>query len=158
MKMVKANRALGRKYDVDHMQQCTLDLTHQQEHAPVGARSTPPPESQQGKAPPETQSKGKGRLAPPPEIISPSPTLARTMVLHAAPTKFKPGQMRRWIEEDNKLTGVQILGIRWLTQEHRRAGKMASSLVIYMKDRINLDQGLRMGRRFFRTTVYDWNR
>ncbi|KAF8448215.1 hypothetical protein BGX38DRAFT_1270422 [Terfezia claveryi] len=92
--------------------------------------STPPPESQRGKAPPETRSK----------------------VLHAAPTKFKPGQMRRWIEEDNKLTGVQILGIRWLTQEHRRAGKMASSLVIYMKDRINLDQGLRMGRRLFRTT------
>ncbi|KAF8430832.1 hypothetical protein BGX38DRAFT_1263559 [Terfezia claveryi] len=120
--------------------------------------STPPPESQRGRAPPETRSKGKGRLAPPPETTSPSPTLARTIVLHAAPTKFKPGQMRRWIEEDNKLTGVQILGIRWLTQEHRRAGKMASSLVIYMKDRINLDQGLRMGRRLFRTTVYDWNR
>ncbi|KAF8426118.1 hypothetical protein BGX38DRAFT_1279077 [Terfezia claveryi] len=111
----------------------------------------PPPESQKGKAPPETRGKGKGRLSPP-------PTLAKTMVLHAAPTKFKPGQMRRWIEEDNKSTGVQILGIRWLTQEHRRAGKMASSLVIYMKERINIDQGLRMGRRFFRTTVYDWSR
>ncbi|KAF8447008.1 hypothetical protein BGX38DRAFT_1270643 [Terfezia claveryi] len=105
----------------------------------------PPPESQKGKAPPETRGKGKGRLSPP-------PTLAKTMVLHAAPTKFKPGQMRRWIEEDNKSTGVQILGIRWLMQEHRRAGKMASSLVIYMKERINIDQGLRMGRRFFRTT------
>ncbi|KAF8458711.1 hypothetical protein BGX38DRAFT_1265022 [Terfezia claveryi] len=111
----------------------------------------PPPESQKGKAPPETRGKGKGRLSPP-------PTLAKTMVLHAAPTKFKPGQMRRWIEEDNKSTGVQILGIRWLMQEHRRAGKMASSLVIYMKERINIDQGLRMGRRFFRTTVYDWSR
>ncbi|KAF8445092.1 hypothetical protein BGX38DRAFT_1143587 [Terfezia claveryi] len=50
-----------------------------------------------------------------------SPTLARTLVLHAAPTKFKPGQIRRWIEEDNKATAVQILGIRWLTQEHRGA-------------------------------------
>ncbi|KAF8433847.1 hypothetical protein BGX38DRAFT_1275891 [Terfezia claveryi] len=77
---------------------------------------------------------------------------------HSRRPGAKPGQMRRWIEEDNKLTGAQIVGIRWLTQEYRRAGKLASSLVIYMKEKINLDQGLRMGRRFFRTTVYDWSR
>ncbi|KAF8431660.1 hypothetical protein BGX38DRAFT_1263404 [Terfezia claveryi] len=46
----------------------------------------PPPEFQKRKAPPKTWGKGKGRLSPP-------PTLAKTMVLHAAPTKFKLGQM-----------------------------------------------------------------
>ncbi|KAF8451693.1 hypothetical protein BGX38DRAFT_1329566 [Terfezia claveryi] len=124
----------------------------------TSAKATPPPTTPPGtnQNPP---SKGKGKMPLPSGAgLSPPPTLAKTMVLHAAPTKFKPGQMRRWIEEDNKSTGVQILGIRWLTQEHRRAGKMASSLVIYMKERINIDQGLRMGRRFFRTTVYDWSR
>jgi len=77
-------------------------------------------------------------------------------VLHTTPTKYKPGEMRRWVEEDNR--GIQILGIRWLIQEHRRAGKLASSLVIYMKEKINLNHGLRMGRRIFRTTEYDWKR
>jgi len=33
-----------------------------------------------------------------------------TDVMHTAPLKYKPGTMRRWIEEDNK--GVRILGIR----------------------------------------------
>jgi len=47
-------------------------------------------------------------------------------------------QMRRWIEEDYKGTEAQIVGIRWLTQEHRRAGKLASSLAIYMKDKMDL--------------------
>jgi len=89
---------------------------------------------------------------------SQAPPQARAVVLHAAPTKYKPGQMRRWIEEDNKGTGAQILGIRWLTQEHRRVGKLASSLVIYMKESIDLNQGLRMGRKLFRTTGYDWDR
>ena len=76
--------------------------------------------------------------------------------MHAAPTKFKPGQMRRWVQEDNK--GVTILGIRWLLQEGRRAGKAASSLVVYLKEGINTSKGLRMGRKVFRTTVYNWER
>ncbi|KAF8453213.1 hypothetical protein BGX38DRAFT_1141655 [Terfezia claveryi] len=136
--------------------------------------STPPPGSQKGKAPPETRSKGKGRLAPPPEITSPSsPKLAKTVqpprsarssdppmrtgavVFHAAPSKYKPGLMRRWIEEDNK--GVQIVGIRWLLQEGRRVGKLASSLVIYLAHSIDSTRGLRMGKRIFRTTDYNWN-
>jgi len=66
--------------------------------------------------------------------------------------------MRRWIEEDNKGTRAQILGIRWLTQEHRRVGKLAPSPVTYMKERIGLNQGLCMGRKLFRTTEYDWDR
>ena len=65
--------------------------------------------------------------------------------------------MRRWIEEDNK-GSAQILGIQWLVKEDRRTGKSASSLVIYMKNKIDLKEGLRMGRRLFRTTEYDWDR
>ena len=82
------------------------------------------------------------------------PPQARTLVMHAAPLMFKPGTMRRWIEEDNK--GTKILGICWLLKEDRR-GKAASSLVIYLKDKIEVGV-LRMGRRLFRTTHYDWNR
>jgi len=74
--------------------------------------------------------------------------------MHAAPLKYKPGTMRRWIEEDNK--GVKILGIRWLLREDRR-GQVASSLVIYMRDLMEVTK-LRMGRRLFRTTSYDWDR
>ena len=64
--------------------------------------------------------------------------------------------MRRWIQEDNK--GVTILGIRWLLNESRRMGKAASSLVIYLKKGININKGVRMGRRIHRTTQYDWER
>ena len=64
--------------------------------------------------------------------------------------------MRRWLEEDNK--GTQILGIRWLLQEPRRVGKVASSLVIYLRDAIDINFGLRMGRKILRATQYDWQR
>ena len=83
-----------------------------------------------------------------------APPTTRALVMHAAPLKYKPGAMRRWIEEDNK--GVKILGIRWLLREDRR-GQVASSLVIYMRDLIEVTK-LRMGRRLFRTTCYDWDR
>ncbi|KAF8419084.1 hypothetical protein EV426DRAFT_720182 [Tirmania nivea] len=80
----------------------------------------------------------------------------RAVVLHAAPSKYKPGLMRRWIEEDND---TQILGIRWLLGEHRRIGKLASSLVIYLACDIDIICGtLRMGRRCFRISEYDWDR
>ncbi|KAF8417284.1 hypothetical protein EV426DRAFT_711734 [Tirmania nivea] len=39
---------------------------------------------------------------------SSTPTRAQAIVLHGAPTKHKPGQMRRWIEEDNK--DVEVMG------------------------------------------------
>jgi len=80
------------------------------------------------------------------------------VVLHAPPTQYKPGEMRRSIEEDNKGIGARTLGIRWLIQEHRRAGKLASWLVIYLKGGIDLNRGLGMGRRVFRTIGYDWDR
>ena len=56
--------------------------------------------------------------------------------------------MRGWIEEDN-IGRAQILGMRWLVREDRRTGKLASSPVIYM-NKIDLDNGLRMGRRHCR--------
>ena len=65
--------------------------------------------------------------------------------------------MRRRIEEDNR-GKAKILGIRWLVRQDRRTGRSASSLVIYMKNMIDLNKGLRMGRRIFRTTEYDWDR
>ena len=93
-----------------------------------------------------------------PPRTPPTPaTPARAIVLHGAPTKYKPGQMRRWIAEGNQ-GGAQILGIRWLVQEHKRGGKLASSLVIYLKDSVVVNRGLRMGRKIFRTTEYDWDR
>ena len=94
------------------------------------------------------------RATPPPH--SPA-TQARVAVLHGALTKYKPGQMRRWVEEDSQ-GSIQILGIRWLVQEHRGAEELASLLVIYVKESINLNSGVRMGRRLYCTTRYDWDR
>ena len=86
------------------------------------------------------------------------PTPTRAVVIHGAPTKYKPGQMRRWIQEDNPTDAPKIIGIRWLLQEHRRVGKLASSLVVYLDRSVIVNKGLRMGRRIFRTTNYDWDR
>jgi len=49
-----------------------------------------------------------------------------------------------------------IVGIRWLLREDRR-GQKASSLVVYMRDPVEI-RDLRMGRKLFRTTMYDWDR
>ncbi|RPB19142.1 hypothetical protein L211DRAFT_842976, partial [Terfezia boudieri ATCC MYA-4762] len=73
----------------------------------------------------------------------------------ACPTKYKPGLMRRWIEEDNK--NAQIKSIWWLLLEGRRIGKAESSLVIYLVEEIDIKNGLRMGKRLFRTTTYNWD-
>jgi len=105
---------------------------------------------------PKTPIRPPGRARPPPAAPATkgSPSATRALVMHAAPLKYMPGTMRRWIEEDNK--GVKILGIRWLLKEDRRE-QVASSLVIYLKDPVESTR-LRMGRRLFRTTVYDWDR
>ena len=42
--------------------------------------------------------------------------------------------------------------------EQRRSGNLASSLVIYLKDNIDINKGVHMGRQIFRTTQYDWDR
>ncbi|KAF8415301.1 hypothetical protein BGX38DRAFT_1281392 [Terfezia claveryi] len=116
--------------------------------------STPPPGSQKGKAPGDPE-QSKNCATPRSARSSDPPMRTGAVVFHAAPSKYKPGLMRRWIEEDNK--GVQIVGIRWLLQEGRRVGKLASSLVIYLAHSIDSTRGLRMGKRIFRTTDYNWN-
>ncbi|RPB27267.1 hypothetical protein L211DRAFT_897332 [Terfezia boudieri ATCC MYA-4762] len=131
----------------------------------VSTNTDPPPARTYAEAATTTNSpplrqplkdKGKAPAKATPPLstqISP-PRRVQAVVLHTAPTKYKPGLMRRWIEEDNKT--AQIQGIRWLLKEDRRIGKLASSLVIYMTETIDLTHGLRMGRRLFRTTAYDW--
>ena len=114
-----------------------------------GARQSPVPP----KTPPRPPA--RARSLPAPLATEKSLPTTRAFVMHAAPLKYKPGTMRRWIEEDNK--GLRILGIRWLLKEDRR-GQLASSLVIYMKDPVGCGTKLRMGRRLFRTTCYDWDR
>ena len=37
-------------------------------------------------------------------------------------------------------------------------GELASSLVAYLKDKLNIKRGIRMKRKIFRTTQYDWGR
>ena len=102
--------------------------------------------------------KGKEkRKAQPSRSLPLTRAATRVIVIHASPTKFKPGQMRRWIEEDN-IGDVQIVGIRCLLPEHRRAAKLASSVVIYVYQSIMVERGLWMGRSIFRTKLYDWGR
>ncbi|RPB23545.1 hypothetical protein L211DRAFT_838697 [Terfezia boudieri ATCC MYA-4762] len=89
-------------------------------------------------------------------ISSPKKTiLSRTLqlkaiILHMAPMKYKPSLMCCWIKENNE--GARILGIRWLLQEGRRVGKLASSLIIYLAEGIDTRHGLCMGRRIFHTS------
>ncbi|RPB22195.1 hypothetical protein L211DRAFT_339505, partial [Terfezia boudieri ATCC MYA-4762] len=62
------------------------------------------------------------------------------------PTKYKPGLMS------------QILVIRWLVQVHRRVEKLATSLVNYIAQEIDIKHGLHMHKKFFHTIEYDWDR
>jgi len=117
-----------------------------------GTTLIPPGEKAQANlATPPARAK-KHVVQPPP--LPPKPA-ARALVLHAAPTHRKLGEMRRWLEEDNK--GVVIIGARWLLQEGRRLGKATSSLVIYLSSPKAAGK-LRMGRKLFRTTRYEWSK
>ncbi|RPB21247.1 hypothetical protein L211DRAFT_840851 [Terfezia boudieri ATCC MYA-4762] len=134
------------------------DLPPTRTYAEAATTTTSPKKTTPSRAP---QPKGKGKAITTPTRATPPPrnsplNQARAIVLHAAPMKYKPGLMRRWIEEDNE--GARILGIRWLLQEGRRVGKLASSLVIYLAEGIDTTRGLHMGRRVFRTSEYEWNR
>jgi len=97
--------------------------------APKGGKKAP---AQRARPPanPETPLRPPGGTRPSPAAPATKgrqPT-TQALVMHAAPLKYKPGTMRRWVEEDNK--GVRIMGIRWLLKEDRR-GQVVSSLVIY---------------------------
>ncbi|KAF8418692.1 hypothetical protein EV426DRAFT_704491 [Tirmania nivea] len=116
-------------------------------------------------APQQVPTNAQAPSKPAPPTSPAHPTRAQTVVMHSAPTKYKPGQMRRWIEEDNR--GVEVMGIRksWGSGSHgdqvllkqHGPGKVASSLVIYTTSAEDVS-GLRMGSRLFRITKYDWNR
>ncbi|KAF8429308.1 hypothetical protein BGX38DRAFT_1146978 [Terfezia claveryi] len=108
------------------------------------ATAAPPPNS------PKRRHQRK-RHPPPPHTHT---NRTQAVVFHAGPMKYKPGLMRRWIEEDNQR--VRIPGICWL-QKGRRVGKLASSLVLHMAEGIDTTHGLRIGKRVFRTTAYNWN-
>ena len=97
--------------------------------------------------------KGKRPPAPPPPVRK-QPT-TRAIVVRALPTKYKVGELRRWIKEDNK--DLVITGACWLLTEDRRPGKTHSSLVLYLADSPETPR-LRMGRKSFHTTAYDWDR
>ncbi|KAF8455010.1 hypothetical protein BGX38DRAFT_1267618 [Terfezia claveryi] len=116
----------------------------QETKTPPASPPAAPPAASVPKAPPVV-----------PTPTPPQPAVAvrtRAIVFHAAPTHRKPGEMARWLEEDNK--GVKVAGVRWLLQEGRRLGKAASSLVIYLTTPVSPGK-LRMGRKCFRTTSYE---
>ncbi|KAF8435864.1 hypothetical protein BGX38DRAFT_1274851 [Terfezia claveryi] len=73
------------------------------------AEEVPPPSRKQK---PRQTSEGKGKepaKAMPPPTTPPKKATTHAAILHGAPTKYKPGLMRRWIDEDNQKT--QTLGI-----------------------------------------------
>ncbi|RPB24197.1 hypothetical protein L211DRAFT_214728 [Terfezia boudieri ATCC MYA-4762] len=86
------------------------------------------------------------------ECLPPTDEPACTLVLHAAPTHRKLGQMRRWFKEDNQ--GIAIAGTRWLLGEKKREGKRSRSMVIYLARLTR--RALRMGWKEFRIEEYKW--
>ena len=111
---------------------------------PRGPRGNRPPHLVKG------QNTITTSLSPTTPLPRPTVKRAQAVVMHAAPLRYKPGTMRRWMEEDNR--GVKIMGIR-LTRE-QKPGKVASSLVIYMKSAVEMGK-IHMGRKLFYTTRCD---
>ena len=73
---------------------------HPDHQALIGGSHIAPLNTPTAAITPTRQPPKPARARQPPR--SPSPTLARAIVLHRAPTKYKSGQMRHWIEEDNR--------------------------------------------------------
>jgi len=93
--------------------------------------------------------------------VQPGKSMAQSVVIHGVPTHRKIGKMWGWLQEDNR--GVEITGVRWLVKEKARQGKTSSSLVVLLNSRKALDGGekkarLWMGRRWYQTAKYDWDR
>ncbi|KAF8435220.1 hypothetical protein BGX38DRAFT_1145707 [Terfezia claveryi] len=79
--------------------------------AAVPARPRHSPTPKKVALPPKGNGKDSAEATKPAVVAPPSEppentalTQARAVFLHAAPTKYNPGLMRRWIEEDNKRT------------------------------------------------------
>ena len=86
------------------------------------------------------------------------PIHTRAIIVKGIPTSRKIGKLWRWMEEDNKGIGLKIIGARWLLQEARRVGKLASSVVLYLPSGVKAGTRLRMGQKWFTTCVYDFDR
>ena len=127
-----------------HSDRAALIATSGEKTTPLSPTRTskrPPPPAKATPAPPTTPA--KQQRTPPPPKSQQTKTIARSIALHGAPTKHTPGQMRRWIEEDNG-GRIPILGIRWLLKECRRTATLASSLVIHLEHAIDINQGVRI--------------
>ncbi|KAF8437333.1 hypothetical protein BGX38DRAFT_1274095 [Terfezia claveryi] len=123
---------------------------HGHYHEPISKRqrdgtSTPEPPSQPqrtcgGGPPPNPPKKGKGEG---PAAAAPPPS---------PPNNSLSTRARAVIGVDNKR--ARIVGIRWLLQEERRGEKIASSLVIYMAEEIDIQHGLCMDTSASTTSDY----
>jgi len=51
--------------------------------------------------------------------------------------------------EEERNGRVQILGIRWLLKQQKRVGRLASTLVICMREKVGISEGLRIERTIF---------
>jgi len=82
------------------------------------ARPRKPPSERQLKSPPLTPKPLRQRQENPRHTTTTSsgkqPT-AGAIVVHALPTKFKIGDLRRWLQEDNE--DLAITGARWLLSD-----------------------------------------
>jgi len=104
---------------------------------------------------PERANKAATRAPPPTSNTQRKQPTVRTIVVRSLPTKFRVGELQRWLQEGNK--DLAITGARWLLSDDRRLGEIYSSLNLYLADSTETPR-LRMGKRSFRTTTYDWDR
>ena len=80
---------------------------------------------------------------------------AQAVVIHGISQRCALGILRKWLEEGNE--GIEIMGARWLVPREKRLGKASSSLIVFTRSTENV-VGLRLGRKWFPTTAYDWDR
>ena len=105
---------------------------------PSANQRPPPPQKGKGKEPPSPP-KDKPQSPRPPRRHQQT---TKATVVRALPTKYKVGELRRWLHEDNK--DIAITGARWLLTDDRRTGKTHSSLVLYLADPTEITPRLRM--------------
>ena len=92
----------------------------------------PMPAPTSERAPLDPQAQPFTPQAQPPKSSRNVPIHTRAIIVRGIPTSRKIGKVWRWMEEDNKGIRLKIIGARWLLQEARRVGKLASSVVLYL--------------------------
>ena len=53
---------------------------------------------------------------------------------------------------------TEVHGGRWLLNQSRRAGKITSSVVIFLRQNVCLKGGVKLGRRWHSTEAYNFDR